>query len=343
MQDLMAMAQELGASDIHLSAGEPPWLRIDGDLKPCELPAYNEDDLNALLRAALSEDARQRLGALSEVDCVESVNGQRVRLNVYRQRRGTAAALRIIPGDVPTLEVAANVDVRGAVPKALQAATLCTKGLVLVTGATGSGKTTTMSAIVNAINEQRTAHIITIEDPVEVVHAPKGCLVHQREVGRDTASFGEGLRAALREDPDVIVLGELRDLETIRLALTAAETGHLVVATLHTASAIGAVDRIVDVFPGEEKAMVRTMLAESLEWVLTQMLVPKRGGGRLAVFEALCATPAVRNLIRENKTAQIVSLMQTGRAAGMQTFEDSLRELKALDALPPTPQATSGQ
>ena len=322
--ELLAIAAERGASDLHLSTGMPPVLRVDGDMRPLEGPALAAADVRGMVRQVMGEERRRTLDGSEEVDfACELPGGARFRVNAYRHHRGPAAAFRSVPSEVPGME---ELDM-GPVYRDMA---MAPRGLVLVTGPTGSGKSTTLAALVDFINETRAAHVLTIEDPIEFVHRSKRCLVHQREVGRDTGGFETALRAALREDPDVILVGEMRDRETIALALTAAETGHLVFATLHTGSAAKTIDRIVDAFPAGEKAGVRTALSESLHAVISQTLVPRIGGGRVAAREVLVATPAIRNLIREDKAAQIYSAIQTGAAAGMQTLDQGLAELVRL-------------
>ncbi|HCN66341.1 MAG TPA: twitching motility protein PilT [Pseudomonas sp.] len=320
--DLLAFSVKHGASDLHLSAGVAPMLRVDGDIQRSDLPVLAPAAVRELIHSVMNSAQRSAFESAHEADFSYAVPGLgRFRINAFEQQRGAGAVFRSITSQVPSLEGLGL----GEVFKGLCG---LSQGLVLVTGATGSGKSTTLAAMIDHINATRQQHILTIEDPIEYLHAPRQCLINQREVHRDTHSVAAALRSALREDPDVIMLGELRDLETIRLALTAAETGHLVLATLHTASAAKAVDRIIDVFAADEKAMVRTMLSESLQGVIAQTLVKRVGGGRVAAHEIMLATPAIRNLIRENKVAQMVSAIQTGAAAGMQTLEMSLKRLK---------------
>lgn len=325
---LLQLARARGASDLHLSCGQVPMLRVDGRLQPLPLPVATDDDLNRWLRPWVDEAAWQQLLAGHEVDATWQAPAQaadtgpaaRYRLNLFRHRSGLAAAVRLIPQHIPSLQAL-------HAPPVL--ARLCerTHGLVLVGGATGSGKSTLLAALLAHLRAQQAPHVITLEDPVEFVHGDGPGLVQQREIGRDSPSFASALRAALREDPDVILIGELRDLETIRLALTAAETGHLVLASLHASSTARAVERIVDVFPGEEKALVRTQLADSLSAIVTQELCPHASGqGRVAAQEVLVATPAVRNLIREGRGAQLASALQTGAEAGMQTLAQGLAQ-----------------
>lgn len=322
LSKLLSICVERGASDLHLSAGAPPLLRIDGDLQPLDEPPLASPQVaEAIDQLACADSEQPAAHGLAERDfCADVPQLGRFRVNAFRQGRGMAAALRALPAKIPSMEELGMGPVFRRIADA-------SHGLALVTGATGSGKSTTMAALVDYVNESRQGHILTIEDPVEFVHQRRRCLVTQRQPGRDTQSFAAALRAALRQDPDVILIGEMRDLETIRLALTAAETGHLVFATLHTSSAAQSIDRIVDVFPAGEKEAARIMLSESLQAVVAQTLLKRRGGGRVAAHEILLATPAVRNLIRERKTAQIQSTMQTSAAVGMQTLEQAKRKL----------------
>lgn len=323
LRSLLERCVHAGASDLHLSAGLAPLLRIDGDIQPCERSVLEDADVRALLFELMSVEQREVYERQQELDfACELPELARFRVNAFVQRRGAAAVLRVIPSTVPTL---AQLGL-GPVFERICA---LPRGLVCVTGPTGSGKSTTLAALIDQLNATKRHHILTIEDPVEFVHTSRLSLVSQREVGRDTASFATALKAALREDPDVILVGELRDLETIRLALTAAETGHLVLCTLHTSSAPKTVDRIVDVFPGNEKALVRSLLAESLQVVVSQSLLKRQGGGRIAAHEILWCTPAIRNLIREDKVAQMYSVMQTGAQHGMQTLDQALQLLVA--------------
>lgn len=319
LHELLALARERQASDLHLSAGQPPLLRVHGDLVALPGEPLASAQVQALVETVLNEAQRQTWAQALDLDAGCELTGLgRFRLNAFHHHRGVAAALRLIAQRIPTLaELQA--------PALLADWVMRPRGLVLVTGATGSGKSSTLAAMLSHLNTQAARHVITIEDPIEFVHGPGRCLIHQREPGAHTADFNQALRAALREDPDVILIGELRDLQTIRLALTAAETGHLVLATLHTASAAKTVDRLVDVFPAGDKEWVRAMLAESLVGVVSQALV--RGQpGRVAAHELLVATPAVRHLIRENKVAQLYSVMQTGAAQGMQTMDQALAQ-----------------
>ena len=320
--DLLAFSAGHGASDVHLSAGVVPMLRVDGEMQRSGLPVLAPDQVRALVHSVMTQAQRSEFETGREADFSCEVAGLgRFRVNAFEQQRGAGAVFRSIAQAIPSLESLGLGEVFRRICH-------LSHGLVLVTGATGSGKSTTLAAMIDHLNSTRQQHILSIEDPIEFIHEPRQSLINQREVHRDTHSFAAALRSALREDPDVIMLGEMRDLETIRLALTAAETGHLVLATLHTSSATRTIDRVVDVFPAEEKAMVRTMLSESLQAVISQTLVKKVGGGRVAAHEIMLATPAIRNLIRENKVAQMVSAIQTGAAVGMQTLEMSLKRLR---------------
>jgi len=321
---LLKYTKEQGASDLHLSAGLPPKIRLHGSLRSLKMDPLSREELRKMLFDILSEEQKKRYESDLEIDLSYSVKEvARFRVNVYRQERGDSAAFRIIPSDCPTL---AQLNM----PPILGEMALKEKGLILVTGPTGSGKSTTLAAMVNHINENKTSHVITIEDPIEFVHASKNCLVHQRELGEHTHSFSAALRSALREDPDVILVGEMRDLETTSLAITAAETGHLVLATLHTNSAAKTIDRAIDIFPADSRDQVRTMLSESILAIVAQALIPRRDGqGRVAALEILVATVAIRNLIREGKTFQIPSLLQTGQQFGMQCLDIHLKDLVA--------------
>jgi twitching motility protein PilT len=319
--ELLLLSAARGASDLHLSAGLAPMVRIDGDIQPLDWPVLQQPQVLALIHSLMSEAQRREFEAVQDLDfACELATVGRFRVNAFRHQRGAGAVLRSIPSRVP------NLDQLGLGQVFRQIAEV-PRGLVLVTGPTGSGKSTTLAAMIDHLNQTRRQHILTIEDPIEFIHPPKGCLVNQREVHRDTQSFASALRSALREDPDVILVGELRDLETIRLALTAAETGHVVLATLHTSSAAKTIDRLVDVFPGDEQAMVRSMLAESLQAVIAQVLLKKVGGGRVAAHEIMLGSPAIRNLIREDKVAQMYSAIQTSGLLGMRTLDMSLKEL----------------
>ena len=309
--ELLAFSVQHNASDLHLSTGTPPSIRVDGDVRKLNIPAFDEKDVNALVYDIMNDRQRKDYEENFEVDfSFEVPNLARFRVNAFNQNRGPAAVFRTIPSKILSLEELGCPDIFRDIADN-------PRGLVLVTGPTGSGKSTTLAAMVDYINQNKHDHILTIEDPIEFVHENKSCLINQREVHRDTLSFSAALRSALREDPDVILVGEMRDLETIRLAMTAAETGHLVFGTLHTTSAPKTIDRIIDVFPGEEKAMVRSMLSESLRAVISQTLVKKVGGGRVAAHEIMIGVPAIRNLIREDKIAQMYSAIQTGMSHGM--------------------------
>lgn len=319
--ELLAASVRLRASDLHLSAGLAPMLRVDGDVWPLDWPVLAPTQVAELLSPLLNNHQQKDFETSLETDfAFELPEVARFRVNVFQQHRGMGAVFRTIPSTVQSLENLGLGEVFRRIAD-------LPHGLVLVTGPTGSGKSTTLAAMIDYLNTHRRQHILTLEDPIEFVHQPKNALINQRQVHRDTHSFSNALRSALREDPDVILVGELRDLETIRLALTAAETGHLVFGTLHTTSAAKSVDRVVDVFPAGEKAMVRSMLSESLQAVVSQVLVKKIGGGRVAAHEIMLGTPAIRNLIREDKVAQMYSAIQTGGALGMKTLDMSLKEL----------------
>ncbi|UTW44376.1 type IV pilus twitching motility protein PilT [bacterium SCSIO 12696] len=319
--ELLAFSVKQGASDLHISAGLPPMIRIDGDIRRINLPPMDHRQVHALVYEIMNDKQRRDFEEFLETDFSFEVPGvARFRVNAFNQNRGAGAVFRTIPSRVLTMEDLGF----GQIFRDLS---MLPRGLVLVTGPTGSGKSTTLAAMVDYVNENRYQHILTVEDPIEFVHESKKCLVNQREVHKDTHGFNEALRSALREDPDVILVGELRDLETIRLALTAAETGHLVFGTLHTNSAAKTIDRIIDVFPAAEKSMVRAMLSESLQAVIAQTLMKKIGGGRVAAHEIMVGTPAIRNLIREDKVAQMYSAIQTGGQLGMQTMDQCLHKL----------------
>lgn len=321
IDSLLNFSVKNGASDLHLSAGEQPRVRIDGDIRKVNVPVMEHKDVHAMVYDIMNDKQRKEFEDNLEVDFSFELPGvARFRVNAFNQNRGAAAVFRTIPSEILSLE-------QLAAPNVFKDLCLFPRGIVLVTGPTGSGKSTTLAAMVNYINENRSDHILTIEDPIEFVHQSKKCLINQREVHRDTHSFNAALRSALREDPDVVLVGEMRDLETIRLALTAAETGHLVFGTLHTSSAAKTIDRIVDVFPAAEKDMVRAMLSESLRAVISQTLLKKIGGGRIAAHEIMLGSPAIRNLIRENKIAQMYSAIQTGQTQGMQTLDQNLLQL----------------
>ncbi len=319
--ELLAFTVQHGASDLHISAGLPPMIRVDGDIRRINLPALSADQAQKLIYDIMGDKQRKDFEEFLETDFSFELPGvARFRVNAFHQGRGASAAFRQIPTEILTLD-----DLKA--PAVLKDVVNAPNGLILVTGPTGSGKSTTLAAMIDHINSTKQHHILTIEDPVEFVHQSKKCLIQQREVHRDTLGFAEALRSALREDPDTILVGEMRDLETIRLAITAAETGHLVFGTLHTNSAAKTIDRIIDVFPAGEKSMIRTMLSESLRAVISQTLLKKTGGGRIAAHEILITNPAIRNLIREDKVPQIYSAIQTGRNVGMQTLDQCLQEL----------------
>ena len=319
--ELLAASVSQGASDLHLSAGLAPRMRVDGEVLPLDWPVLSATQVADLLSPILHKHQQKDFETSLETDFSFDLPGvARFRANVFCQHRGLGAVFRAIPSRVQSLEALGLGDIFRRIAE-------LPRGLVLVTGATGSGKSTTLAAMVDYLNSTRQQHILTLEDPIEFVHEPRKALISQRQVHRDTHSFSTALRSALREDPDVILVGELRDLETIRLALTAAETGHLVFGTLHTSSAAKTVDRLVDVFPAGEKAMVRSMLSESLQAVVSQVLLKKVGGGRVAAHEIMLGTPAIRNLIREDKVAQMYSAIQTGGALGMKTLDMSLKGL----------------
>lgn len=325
--ELLQYAVSKNASDLHLSAGVVPCIRFDGELENIEgESALDEAAIYKMLAEICPERHRASLTSKTEIDLAVSASGGRFRVNIFKQNRGPGAAFRFIPKDIPSFDA---LDLTNIAPK------LCSlpHGLILVTGPTGSGKTTTIASMISYINEHNASHIVTIEDPIEYIHDCKKCLVDQREVGLHTASFSDALRAVLREDPDFIFVGEMRDLETIRLALTAAETGHLVFATLHTNSAAETINRIIDVFPASEKDMVRSLLSSSLRAVISQILLKKKSGGRIAAREIMLCTMAIKNLIRENKVHQIYSVIQTGQEKGMQTLEQHLQLLKKQNLL----------
>jgi twitching motility protein PilT len=322
ISELLAFVVKNNASDLHLSSGLPPMIRVHGDIRRINVPPLAHEDVHAMVYDIMSDSQRKVYEEHLECDfSFEVPNLARFRVNAFVQQRGAGAVFGTIPSGVVTLESI-------KAPKIFADIARQPRGIVLVTGRTGSGKSTTLAAMVDHVNENEYGHILTIEDPIEFVHEAKKCLINQREVGPHTLSFSNALRSALREDPDVILVGELRDLETIRLALTAAETGHLVFGTLHTSSAAKTIDRIVDVFPAAEKEMVRAMLSESLRAVISQTLLKlKSGNGRVAAHEIMIGTPAIRNLIRENKVAQMYSAIQTGQSFGMQTLDQNLQDL----------------
>lgn len=319
--ELLAFTVKNKASDLHVSAGMPPMIRVDGDIKRINLPMLDEETVRRMIFDIMNDNQRKTYEESLEVDFSFELPGvSRFRVNAFNQDRGPAAVFRTIPSVVLSLE---DLDA----PTIFREICMKPRGLVLVTGPTGSGKSTTLAAMVDFINDKLRAHILTIEDPIEFVHQSKNCLINQRELHEDTHSFEAALRSALREDPDIILVGELRDLETIRLAMTAAETGHLVLGTLHTTSAPKTIDRIVDVFPAEEKSMVRSMLSESIQAIIAQTLLKRVGGGRVAAHEIMVGTSAIRNLIREDKVAQMYSMIQTGQSEGMQTLDQCMQGL----------------
>jgi twitching motility protein PilT len=322
ISELLAFVVKNKASDLHLSSGLPPMIRVQGDIRRINLPSLEHKDVHAMVYDIMNDGQRKFYEENLECDFSFSIpNLARFRVNAFVQQRGAAAVFRTIPSKVLSLE-----DLKA--PKSFVEIANQPRGVVLVTGPTGSGKSTTLAAMVDHINTNEQGHILTVEDPIEFVHESKKCLINQREVGPHTLSFANALRSALREDPDIILVGEMRDLETIRLAMTAAETGHLVFGTLHTSSAAKTIDRIIDVFPAEEKEMMRAMLSESLRAVISQTLLKtKDGGSRVAAHEIMIATPAIRNLIRESKVAQMYSAIQTGAGVGMQTLDQNLLDL----------------
>ena len=326
--ELLAFSNKQNASDLHLSAGLPPMIRVDGDVRRINLPPLEAREVHALVYDIMNDKQRKDFEEFLETDFSFEVPGvARFRVNAFNQNRGPGAVFRTIPSEVLTME-------KLGMGQVFRDICMFQRGMVLVTGPTGSGKSTTLAAMIDYINDNKYEHILTVEDPIEFVHQSKKCLINQREVHRDTLGFNEALRSALREDPDIILVGEMRDLETIRLALTAAETGHLVFGTLHTTSAAKTIDRVVDVFPAEEKAMVRSMLSESLQAVISQTLLKKTGGGRVAAHEIMIGTSAIRNLIREDKIAQMYSAIQTGGSLGMQTLDQCLEELVSKGMIP---------
>ncbi len=319
--ELLAFTVKNKASDLHLSAGLPPMIRVDGDIRRINIDALDNKQATELIYSTMNDRQRRDFEANLEVDFSYAVAGvARFRVNAFHQDRGVSCAFRTIPDAILTLD-----DLQA--PAVFKDIINVPRGLILVTGPTGSGKSTTLAAMMDHLNKTTSGHILTIEDPIEFMHTSKKCLINQREVHRDTHGFNQALRSALREDPDVILVGEMRDIETIRLALTAAETGHVVFATLHTSSAPKTIDRIIDVFPAGEKAMVRSMLSESLRAVITQTLLKRVGGGRIAAHEIMIASPAIRNLIREDKVAQMYSAIQTSQNVGMQTLDQCLEDM----------------
>jgi twitching motility protein PilT len=322
VSELLAFTVKNGASDLHLSSGEPPMIRIHGDMTRIKMPEVAASEVQAMVYDVMNDTQRKMFEEHFELDFSFALGDiARFRVNVFKQNRGMSAAFRVVPSEVFTLE-------QLKCPGIFADIAMTTRGICLVTGPTGSGKSTTLAAMVDHRNQSEKGHILTIEDPIEFVHRSKAALVSQRELGPHTHSFANALKSSLREDPDVILVGELRDLETIRLALTAAETGHMVFATLHTSSAPKTIDRIIDVFPAAEKDMVRAMLSESLRAVISQTLMKTAdGNGRVAAHEIMLGTPAIRNLIRENKVPQMVSVMQTSAREGMQTLDSDLQKL----------------
>jgi twitching motility protein PilT len=322
LTELLAFVVKNKASDLHLSSGLPPMIRVHGDVRRINVPPLEHKDVHTMIYDIMNDGQRKFYEENLECDFSFAVpNLARFRVNAFVQQRGAAAVMRTIPSKILSLEEL-------KCPGIFKDISEYPRGIVLVTGPTGSGKSTTLAAMINHINENEFGHVLTIEDPIEFVHESKKCLINQREVGPHTLSFANALRSALREDPDVILVGEMRDLETIRLALTGAETGHLVFGTLHTSSAAKTIDRVVDVFPAAEKEMVRAMLSESLRAVISQTLLKtKDGSGRVAAHEIMIGTPAIRNLIRENKIAQMYSAIQTGAQLGMQTLDQNLQDM----------------
>jgi twitching motility protein PilT len=323
INELLAFSVQNGASDLHLTSGLPPIIRVDGEMRRLNVDELTHKNVHSLIYDIMNDRQRKEYEENLEVDfSFEIPELSRFRVNAFNQNRGAAAVLRTIPSKILSL------DDLGA-PEIFKKIINQPTGIILVTGATGSGKSTTLAAMIDYINSHKREHILTIEDPIEFVHDNKLCVINQREVHRDTHSFNNALRSALREDPDVILVGELRDLETIRLAISAAETGHLVFGTLHTNSAPKTIDRIIDVFPAAEKSMIRSMLSESLRAVISQSLLKKVGGGRVAAHEIMLGIPAIRNLIREDKVPQMYSVIQTGQSHGMQTMDQCLQKLVA--------------
>jgi twitching motility protein PilT len=322
ISEILTFLKEQEASDLHISTGEPPIIRVHGDIQKVDMPPLQQEEVHTMLYDILNDRQRKIFEENKEIDFALELKGvSRYRVNAFYQSKGEAIVIRVIPTKVMTLEEL-------KLPKILADLTNKTKGLVLVTGPTGSGKTTTLAAMVDYINQNKKVHILTIEDPIEFVYEPNLSLINQRELGTNTHSFANALRSALREDPDVIMVGEMRDLETISLAMTAAETGHLVFATLHTSSAAKTVDRVIDVFPPAQQSQIRTMFSESILAVITQNLLKKSDGkGRIAALEIMIGTPAIKNLIREGKIAQIPGMMQTGKKFEMQTMDATLADL----------------
>jgi twitching motility protein PilT len=322
ISELLMFVHKEGASDLHISAGEQPMARIYGEMRRIEVPTLSREDVHVMLYDILNDQQRKNFEEHHELDfSIELKNVARFRVNAFRQARGEAVVFRVIPSKILTLEEL-------GLPKVLREVCKTERGLVLVTGPTGSGKSTTLASMIDVINNTLKGHIITIEDPIEFVHESKNCLVNQRELGAHTLAFANALRSALREDPDIILVGEMRDLETISLALTAAETGHLVFSTVHTSGAPKTVDRVIDVFPAEQQEQIRAQFAESIEAIISQVLLKRRDGrGLVPALEIMIGTPAVRNLIRENKVAQLPSAIQVGQKFGMMSLDQSLKDL----------------
>lgn len=322
INEILEQAIEAGASDIHLTVGACPTMRLHGRLVDITSNVLQRADTNAYTKEILTEKQLKELVQIGEVDCAYEMNsGYRLRVNIYKQKNNCGIALRVIPRDMPTME-------QLGLPPIIKELATKRRGLILVTGPTGSGKSTTLATMIDYMNSNRSEHIITIEDPIEYMHNHKNCLINQRELGADTQSFGNALRGALRQDPDVILVGEMRDLETIEIAIRAAETGHLVLSTLHTVGAVNTMDRIIDVFPAEQQDQIRVQLSSVVEGVVSQQLMAKVGGkGRVAAFEIMLPTPAIRNLIREGKTHQLLTPIQTGSELGMVTMDNSLLSL----------------
>ncbi len=321
ISELLMFAVKQGASDVHLSSGEPPMIRVSGDMKKVKVPELTKEDVHSMVYDVMNDNQRKVFEEIYEIDFSIDLGAiARFRVNAFRQRRGDAAVFRQIPTEILSIE-------KLGLPRICRDLCERERGLILCTGPTGSGKSTTLAAMVDLINREKSGHILTVEDPIEFVHQSKSCLISQRELGPHTHSFANALKSALREDPDYILIGEMRDLETISLALTAAETGHLVFGTLHTSSAPKTVDRIIDVFPSGQQAQVRSMFAESIVAVISQALLRKKGGGRCGAQEIMVGVPAVRNLIREGKIHQIPSAIQTGQKFGMQTLDKAVEAL----------------
>jgi len=323
IERLLQIAIDAGASDLHISAEMPPAIRVDGELKFLkEEPVFSAKATETLLFDCMNAETKKHLEEELDVDfALYSKKLGRFRVNIFYQVQGLAASFRVIPQKIPTIEEL-------ELPDIVKQLTELPHGLVLVTGPTGSGKSTTLAAMIDSINQKKALHIITVEDPIEFLYENKKSLINQRELGQSTRSFAHAIRATLREDPDIVLVGEMRDLDTIRLALTAAETGHLVFATLHTSSAPESINRIIDVFPGDERPLVRSMLSESLQAVLSQTLLKRPKKGRIAAMEIMLCNPAIRNLIREDKIAQMYSVIQTGASHGMQTMEQHIQKLR---------------